>query len=383
VELSEAYANVIYDMVNVDVYLVRNNLVYTVQVPLVMHSVFNVFKIIPFPMQEKGVEGKFTLIQPEKQFIVIDKIKGFYAKLEQTDIQQCKRKQVNELICKQHFPLFSSHSSTDCEFLMLQPVRLVPQSCTQKTVELRETLWISLIDNPWIYVAPVPEHLTVLCKGQNPTDIEIKDSGVLTFLLDCTGYGNSVMIRSLTVHSVNNTGKDINKPLNLTHDCCEMAVDGLPLGEIKLEIPIKGISTHDGDLHLANHNADTVQKLVDKQEWKVQNTAEKKMSLLSMIGTVVLVVFLCFLCCCCCLCCCCRNCWLRIMRWWYFDGNTYGTTVFRPKIANSISTANDGRRRELAVSLTSRAHVEHDRQGESQEIRYSLSHSSSIPVGKR
>ena len=65
------------------------------------------------------------------------------------------------------------------------------------------------------------------------------------------------------------------------------------------------------------------------------------------------------------------------------DDNTYGTIVFRPKIVNSVSTANDRRRRELALSLTSRAHAEHDRQGESQEIRYSLLHSSPIPVGKR
>jgi hypothetical protein len=104
---------------------------------------------------------------------VIDKIKGFYAKLEQTDIQQCKRKQVNELICKQHFALFLSHSGTECEVLMLQPVRLLPQSCTEKTVKLQETLWISIIDNAWIYVAPVPQRLTVICKGQKPTDIEI------------------------------------------------------------------------------------------------------------------------------------------------------------------------------------------------------------------
>jgi len=48
-----------------------------------------------------------------------------------------------------------------------------------------------------------------------------------------------------------------------------MTIDALPLGEVKLEIPIKGIPTHDGDLHLANHKVDTVQKLVDEQEWKV------------------------------------------------------------------------------------------------------------------
>jgi hypothetical protein len=32
-----------------------------------------------------------------------------------------------------------------------------------------------------------------------------------------------------------------------------MTVDALPLGEIKLETPIKSIPTHDGELHLANH----------------------------------------------------------------------------------------------------------------------------------
>ena len=163
----------------------------------------------------------------------------FYTKLEQTGIRHCKRINVKELICKQDFPLFSSHSSTDCEVLMLQPIQLIPRSCTQRIVDLKETLWISLGDNAWIYVAPVPERLTVLCIGQKPTDVEITGSGVLTFLSDCTGYGNTVIIRSLTVHSVNNTGKDINQPLNLSHDCCEMNVDALPLGEIQLETPIK------------------------------------------------------------------------------------------------------------------------------------------------
>lgn len=63
-----------------------------------------------------------------------DNIKGFYAKLEQTDIQPCKRIKVKELIYKQYFSLFSGHSSTDCEVLMLQPVRLIPQSCIQKII---------------------------------------------------------------------------------------------------------------------------------------------------------------------------------------------------------------------------------------------------------
>jgi len=133
-------------------------------------------------------------------------------------------------------------------------------------VDLKETLWISLRDSAWIYMAPVPKCLTVLCIGQKPTYIEITGSGVLTFLSTCTGYGNTVIIRSLIVHSVNNTNKGINQPLSLTHYCCEVTVDALPLGKIQLETPIKSIPTHDGDLHLANHKVENVQKLVDGQE---------------------------------------------------------------------------------------------------------------------
>ena len=84
--LSEAYAYVLFYIVSVDVYLVENNLVHTVQVPLVMYSVFNMFRVISFLMQVKGMEGKFTLIQPEKVFIVTGNIKGFYSKLDKTDI---------------------------------------------------------------------------------------------------------------------------------------------------------------------------------------------------------------------------------------------------------------------------------------------------------
>jgi hypothetical protein len=105
---------------------------------------------------------------------------------------------------------------------MLQPIQFIPESCTQKIIDLKETLWISLRDYAWIYVAPVPERLTVLCIDQKPTDMEITDGGVLTFLSACTGYGYTVIIRPLTVHSVNNKNKGIKQPLNLTHDCCEM-----------------------------------------------------------------------------------------------------------------------------------------------------------------
>jgi hypothetical protein len=65
-----------------------------------------------------------------------------------------------------------------------------------------------------------------------------------------------------------------------------------------------------------------------------------------MKRTLIFVLVLCILCCCCL---CHRNCWYRVMKWWYCDNNGYGTIVFRPKFINSGSTADAGRGRELAV----------------------------------
>jgi hypothetical protein len=203
---------------------------------------------------------------------------------------------------------------------------------------------------------------------------------------DCTGYGTNAIIKSFVVHSINNTGKGVNRPLILTPDCCEVTIDTLPLGEVgeaNLEVPVKGVSTHDEDLHLTNHKVNTVKRIIDEHEWNGKDATGKRMSFMSLFGTMVFVVFLCFLCFCSGLCRCCKNCWLRIVRWWYFDDKTYGTIVFRTKIVNNLSTTNDGRKGELALSLMSRAHVVSGGSDESHEVRYSLPHGSLMPVGKR
>jgi hypothetical protein len=136
-------------------------------------------------------------------------------------------------------------------------------------------------------------------------------------------------------------------------------------------------------MRLANHRVDRVQELVSEQEWKVNHTAEKERSSLTTNRTLVFVLVLSILCSCCCLCRCCRNCWYRVMKWWYFDNKRYGTIVFRPKIVNSISTTDAGRGRGLAVGLTGRARMQHGEPGEIQEFRYPLPSISPAPVGKR
>jgi hypothetical protein len=243
VPLSEAYAYLHINILSVDVYIVRSNLVCVVRVPLATHYVYDVYRVLPVPIKVNDTKSKYTFIQPEKEYILIDSTKQYYVKFRQEDVRKCRKMNNKQIICEQNFPLLISHSASDCEVLMLQPIRTVPKTCAQRILELKETLWIPLKDNSWIYVAPAITQMTVLCSGQNPTDIEVVGSGILTFLADCTGYGEKAMIRSLTSQYVNHTEKDIIPPLYLPFNRCETSENRIHLDELQLETPLKSILT--------------------------------------------------------------------------------------------------------------------------------------------
>jgi hypothetical protein len=57
----------------------------------------------------------------------MDKTKQFYVRLTQTELNHCRKICDDRLVCKQSFPIQISHSTSDCEALMLQPIRMVPK----------------------------------------------------------------------------------------------------------------------------------------------------------------------------------------------------------------------------------------------------------------
>jgi hypothetical protein len=75
-------------------------------------------------------------------------------------IRRIRKKPV---LCEQDFPLLISHSASDCEVLTLQRIRIVPKTCAQRVLELREVLWIHLKDNSWNYVECATTRMTILC----------------------------------------------------------------------------------------------------------------------------------------------------------------------------------------------------------------------------
>jgi hypothetical protein len=395
IQLSEAYTYLLINILSKETYIMGNNLMYIVKVPLVTHYVYNIYRVLPFPIKVNGTRYKYTFIQPEKEYLLIDSTKQFFVKLRQENLNNCRKMSEEQLVCKQDFPLLMTHSVDDCEVLMLQPIRLVPKTCIQRVVELKVTLWIPLKKNSWIYVAPVPSQMTILCPNQSPTGLEVKNNGILSFLTDCTGYSERVMIRSITSHYVNQTSKDIIPPLELSVNCCESEAAKIQLDELQLETPLKNLLTHNDELQLASYKVQDVQKLIEEQEWKLKHEkATHQLSVLSSIGAATLVLSIGILCCCCCCCCCrcCRRCWPRFAKWAWDEGKC-STIVFKPKIVSSVHTSNDSlHRRGAILSVTTHMDEDDDEQRDPTELtpmhtsvstRVTKPNNKNVAVGRR
>ena len=55
--------------------------------------------------------------------------------------------------------------------LMLQRKERLPVECDTRLVRLSHTVWTQLTRNTWIYFAPRPDTVTILCQNENPTDV--------------------------------------------------------------------------------------------------------------------------------------------------------------------------------------------------------------------
>jgi hypothetical protein len=188
---------------------------------------------------------------------------------------------------------------------MLQSLRAIPSSSSHRIAEINQTVWTQLDGNEWLYVAPRPDILTLLCSKQEPRHIETEGTGKLGLHSNCKAYAARVLIQAQTVVSFNNSEKDIVPPLSLDYDCCNLVRKDVKLKDIHSELPLKNAVNRLDDLRLASHKADEVNKLIFEQEWKIKHsTSYSHLSFLSYIGvTTTGLVMIAF-----CYCCCCNRC---------------------------------------------------------------------------
>jgi len=68
---SATYQHSLLRIVSIDVFLKGHFLVYVIRLPL-MNVFYNLYHILPLPIQIKGTDSKFIFIQPEHDYLLMD-----------------------------------------------------------------------------------------------------------------------------------------------------------------------------------------------------------------------------------------------------------------------------------------------------------------------
>jgi hypothetical protein len=124
IPLSGAYHNLVLRILESDVFLRDNYLVYVIRLPLTDHVNYQVYHVLPLPIKIKNATNTFILILPEHEYLLMDSPRQYFAKLKADEIKECKQIDSYHRVCKQRHPIQVTHFDEDCEAEMLQPVAL-------------------------------------------------------------------------------------------------------------------------------------------------------------------------------------------------------------------------------------------------------------------
>jgi len=77
---------------------------------------------------------------------------------------------------------------------MLQRKENLPAVCDMRLVRLSRTVRTQLTHNAWIYFAPHPDSVTILCQNEKPVDVTLRRVGKLHIQTGCKGYGVTTIL---------------------------------------------------------------------------------------------------------------------------------------------------------------------------------------------
>ncbi|PNF16823.1 hypothetical protein B7P43_G17022 [Cryptotermes secundus] len=109
-----------------------------------------------------------AFIGSEEDFLMIDTLKQVYVKLNELELDECKVISPDWLVCKQTFPVKSTHVHQECEVRLLEPTTGIPLDSKKKIISLDNVTWLPLTHNKWIFATSHRERVTILCKFLNP-----------------------------------------------------------------------------------------------------------------------------------------------------------------------------------------------------------------------
>jgi hypothetical protein len=87
IPLSATYQNLFVNIIDFDVFIKDNFLVYVIRLPLTGNVNYNVCHVLPLPIKIKNTDNRFTFILPEREYLLMNIAKQYYARLKVDEIK--------------------------------------------------------------------------------------------------------------------------------------------------------------------------------------------------------------------------------------------------------------------------------------------------------
>ena len=174
--LGKDYLHSMYQLSDVHMYTYKKRLGYVISVPLVHERTFTVLRMVPIPVLVN--QEHFLYIDVRDSVLCLDRAKQYYFTMTEDKLPKCKLAEPGHYVCTHQRTLLSTLTMELCTVTMLQRRDSLSSMCETRLVRLSNTIWTQLANNSWIYFAPHPDIMTILCHD-NPVDVRLKGVGKL------------------------------------------------------------------------------------------------------------------------------------------------------------------------------------------------------------
>ena len=152
---------------------------YVLQVPLLQATMYQLYKVQPFPAQQQG--SIFVYIEVKKGYIFVDAMRHKYGKMNYEELETCFKPNELNYVCQEAVPILTYVPNEDCESTLIHPstISLPTRVCEQSVLRIETPSLIPLhMSNEWLYVTPKSEIFTVLC-GSRKFQLTLQKRGKL------------------------------------------------------------------------------------------------------------------------------------------------------------------------------------------------------------
>ena len=179
----------LYNLIKLNILHTDKITIFAIQEPLVGTIYFDLYLLIPLPIQHANPSIFFYII-PKHEYLLLSQSKMKFISLRV--LSDCIEYLEGKYLCSNAFTIQSSEQPS-CEVQLLSPhINFIPDDCQIQTIKAIIETWKYVNKNQWIYVLQKPTTLTIIFKEDENRviDIIVHQTGLIHLEKHCKGYTN-------------------------------------------------------------------------------------------------------------------------------------------------------------------------------------------------